>query len=68
MDICKIGSGLYQYTSINDCTHYRVVTIYERRTAANTLDFIDCIVDEISFPIQRIQTNRGRGFAVKVQE
>lgn len=69
MDTCKIGPGLYQYTSINGCTRYRVLRIYKRRTAANTLDFIDAVTEEMPFPIQRIQTDRGREFfAVKVQE
>jgi transposase InsO family protein len=69
MDTCKIGPGLYQYTSIDDCTRYRVLRIYKRRTAANTLDFIDCVIEEMPFPVQRIQTDRGREFfAVKVQE
>ena len=69
MDTCKIGPGLYQYTSVNDCTRYRVLRLYSRRTSANTLDFIDCVVEEVPFPIQRFQTDRGREFfAVKVQE
>ncbi len=69
MDTCKIGPGLYQYTSVDDCTRYRVLRLYSRRTAANTLDFIDCVIEEIPFPIQRLQTDRGREFfAVKVQE
>lgn len=69
MDTCKIGPGLYQYTSVDDCTRYRVLRLYSRRTAANTLDFIDCVIEEMSFPIQRLQTDRGREFfAVKVQE
>ncbi len=36
MDTCKLGPGIYQYTSIDDCTRYRVLRIYKRRTAANT--------------------------------
>ena len=69
MDTCKIGPGLYQYTSIDDCTRYRVLRLYSRRMAANTLDFIDCVIEEMPFPIQRFQTDRGRVFfAVKVQE
>lgn len=63
------GSGLYQYTSVDDCTRCRVLRIYKRRTAANTLDFLDCVVDEMPFPIQRIQTDRGSEFFdIKVQE
>ena len=69
MDTCKIGPGLYQYTSVDDCTRYRVLRLYSRRTTANTLDFIDCVIEEMPFPIQRLQTDRGREFfAVKVQE
>ena len=69
MDTCKIASGIYQYTSVDDCTRYRVLRLYKRRTASNTLDFLDCVVDEMPFPIQRVQTDRGREFfAAKVQE
>lgn len=41
----------------------------KRRTAENTLNFIDCVIEEMPFPIQRIQTDRGREFfAEKVQK
>jgi transposase InsO family protein len=69
MDTCKIAPGIYQHTSVDDCTRYRVLRLYTRRTASNTLDFLDCVMDEMPFPIQRIQTDRGREFfAAKVQE
>lgn len=69
MDTCKIAPGLYQYTAVDDCTRYRVLRTYARRTANNTLDFLDCVLEEMPFPIQRIQTDRGREFfAVIVQE
>jgi transposase InsO family protein len=69
METCKIGPGLFQYTSVDDCTRYRVLRIYKRRTAENTLDFIDAVTEEMPFPIQRVQTDRGREFfAIKVQE
>ncbi len=51
MDACKIGPGHYQYTSIDNCTRYRVLRIYKRRTAANTLDFIDAVTEEMPFAI-----------------
>ncbi len=41
MDTCKIAPGLYQYTAVDDCTRYRVLRVYARRTASNTLDFLD---------------------------
>ena len=69
MDPCKIAPGLYQFTAVDDCTRYRVLRIYKRRTAANTLDFLDGVMEEMPFPVQRIQTDRGREFfALKVQQ
>lgn len=69
MDTCKIAPGIYQYTAMDNCSRYRVLRCYSRRTAANTVDFIDCAVEDMPFPIQRIQTDRGREFfAEKVQK
>ena len=69
IDTCKIASGIYQYTAIDDCSRWRVMELYKRRTAANTLDFIDVMIEQFPFPIQRIQCDRGNEFfAVKVQE
>ena len=69
MDTCKIAPRLYQYTAIDDCTRYQVMEIYTRRTAANTIIFLEKVIEEMHFPIQRIQTDRGREFfAYKVQE
>ena len=69
MDTCKIAPGLYQYTAIDDCTRYKVLRLYSRRTAANTLRFLDCVFEEMPFLIQRFQTDRGREFfAIKVQK
>jgi transposase InsO family protein len=69
MDTCKIAPGLYQYTAIDDCTRYKVLRLYRRRTAGNTLRFLDCVFEEMPFPVQRFQTDRGREFfAIKVQE
>lgn len=68
IDTCKIMPGIYQYTAIDDCTRFRVLEIYKRRTAKNTLLFLDKMVEEFPFPIQRIQSDRGREFfAEKVQ-
>ena len=68
VDTCKIMPGIYQFTAIDDCSRYRVLEIYKRAIANNTLLFIDKIIEEFPFPIQRIQTDRGREFfAIKVQ-
>lgn len=69
MDTCKIAKGLYQYTAVDDCSRFLVVALYPRRTAANTIHFIDRVVEQMPFPIQRFQTDNGREFtAYKVQD
>ena len=68
MDTCKIASGIYQYTAVDDCSRYRVLAVFNRRTANNTLKFLDQVIEEMPFSIQRIQTDRGTEFfAEKVQ-
>jgi transposase InsO family protein len=62
MDVCKIGPGCYQYTAVDDCSRYIVVGLFTRRTGANTLHFLDKVVEEMPFAIQRMQTDRGREF------
>ena len=68
MDTCKIKRGLYQYTAIDDCSRWQVVGLYPRRTAANTRDFLKHVLEEMPFPVQRVQTDRGgEFFAYEVQ-
>lgn len=68
MGTCKITPGIYQYTAVDDCSRWRVLEIYKRRTANNTLHFLDLVLEQFPFPIQRIQTDRGlEFFAEKVQ-
>ena len=62
MDVCKIAPGVYQYIAIDDCSRYKVLRLYSRRTASNTKDFFDAVIEEMPFSIQRIQTDRGREF------
>lgn len=69
MDVCKIGAGLYQYTAIDDCSRYQVVGVFPRKTAASTLTFLEQVVEEMPFSIQRIQIDRGQEFfAYPVQD
>jgi transposase InsO family protein len=45
-----------------------VLQIYKKRTADNTLDFLEKVIEEMPFPVQRVQTDRGMEFfAEKVQ-
>ena len=69
MDVCKIAPGFYQYTAIDDCSRYKVLGLFKRRTAVNSITFLEQVVEEMPFPIQRIQKDRGREFfAYKFQE
>jgi len=62
MDVCKIVSNLYQYTAIDDCTRYKVIALYTRRTADNTIDFLHQVKARMPFGLERIQADRGREF------
>jgi len=62
VDTCKIAPNLYQYTVIDDCTRCRALQIYKKRNAGSTLDFLDKVLEELLFPAQCIQTDRGMEF------
>ncbi len=62
MDVCKIANNLYQYTAIDDCTRYKVIELFSRRTSSNTLLFLAQLKERMPFAIQRIQTDRGKEF------
>ena len=69
MDVCKIANNLYQYTAIDDCTRYKVIELFSRRTSSNTLLFLAQLKERMPFAIQRIQTDRGKEFfAYEVQD
>ena len=69
IDVGKIVPAVYQYTVIDDCSRYRVLGVYPRWTAANTLDSLERLIEEMPFPIQRVQSDRGlEFFAEKVQQ
>lgn len=69
MDVCKVAPGLYHYVAVDDCTRYRVLGLFPRRSAIHTIAFLDRVVEEMPFPIQRVQTDRGREFfALSVQQ
>lgn len=68
LDTMKVAPGVYQYTAVDDCSRFRVLAVYPRRTAAFCLTFLARVVEEMPFPIQRVQTDRGGEFmAEKVQ-
>lgn len=62
LDVFKVAPGVYQYTAIDDCTRYRVLDLQSRKNSQATLRFLKKVMEEMPFPIQRIQTDRGREF------
>lgn len=62
VDTIKIAPGLFQYTAVDDCTRWLCAALFPRRTAANTLSFLENMIEEFIFPIQRIQTDNGTEF------
>jgi len=54
MDTCKIATAVYQYTAIDDCTRVRVLAVYPRRSAANSMLFLERVIEEMPFPVQAI--------------
>ena len=60
MDGCKICPGVYQFTAIDDGSRYLVVRTAQRASAAATLAFLDQVLEEMPFAIQRVQTDRER--------
>lgn len=55
----------FQYITIDDATRIRALKIYERHNQANTIDFIDYIVNKFPFRIKTIRTDNGHEFQVK---
>lgn len=62
MDTMKVAPAVYQYTAVDDCSRFRVLGVYPRRSAQYTLRFLERVIEEMPFAIQRIQTDRGREF------
>lgn len=68
VDTCKVAPGVLQFTAVDDCTRFRVLGLYDKRTAANGKHFlverilVERILKEFPFPVQRIQSDRGGEF------
>ena len=44
LDTMKIANGFYQYTAVDDCSRFRVLGLYPRRSAKYTLAFLDRVI------------------------
>jgi transposase-like protein len=52
----------YQYTAIDDCTHLRVLRIYERLDQKTAIKFVDYVLEQLPFQVMKIQTDNGAEF------
>ena len=62
MDTCKIRADFYRFTAIDDCSRFVVAGLARRRSADAALAFLDQVLEEMPFSIQRVQTDRGAEF------
>lgn len=69
VDTIKIAPGCYQHTAIDDCTRWLMVDLFSRRTAENSIEFLEMVKYGMPFSVQRFQTDRGTELtAYDVQE
>jgi hypothetical protein len=47
-------SALYEFTAVEDCSRFLIAGLTRRRSAAATLTFLDRVLEEMPFAIQRI--------------
>ena len=55
-------TSLYNYGCLHKIHGYMVIWLFKQKTTANTSQFFIQVIEEIPFPIQRIQTDRDRKF------
>jgi transposase InsO family protein len=52
----------YQYTAIDDCTRLRVLRIYPRSDQKTAIQFLDYVLAQLPFRVEKIQTDNGAEF------
>ena len=62
MDVTKLRSKAYQFTAIDDCTRLKVIRVYSNKKAVSSILFLGEVLDNLPFPVQRIQTDWGTEF------
>jgi len=62
IDVMKVRNSCYQFTAIDDCTRLRVLRLYQNKKAESSVDFLYHVLDNLPFPVQRIQTDWGTEF------
>jgi transposase InsO family protein len=52
----------YQFTAIDDCTHLRVLRVYDRCNQQTAIRFLDYLLERLPFRVEVIQTDNGAEF------
>lgn len=52
----------YQFTAIDDCGRYRIVSFYEEMSNSNSKDFLLHVINNMPFTIKSIQTDNDTTF------
>ncbi len=52
MDTSEITPGCDPCTAVDDCTRYRVLDVYPRRTAVHAVEFLERVNEEMPFAVQ----------------
>lgn len=56
------GQQNYQYTAIDDCSRYRIVSFYEEMSNFNSKDFLLNVINKMPFTIKSVQTDNDTTF------
>ncbi len=59
IDTIKVAPGLYQYTAIDDCIRFLMLGLFSRHSAANTLAFLDQVVEDTPFRCNAFRRTTG---------
>jgi transposase InsO family protein len=52
----------YQYAAIDDCTRLRVLRAYPRNDQKTAIQFIDHVLSQLPFRVEKVQTDNGQEF------
>lgn len=53
------GQKCFQYTTLDDCTRYRVLRLYPRKYHGTSLEFLATIRQVFPFSIRKVQVDNG---------
>ena len=56
------GQKYYQYTAVDECTHWTYRELYDEHSTYSSTDFLKKLILNCPFPIREIQTDNGTEF------